>query len=596
MQSPFAPSLAVLAILLAAAGCRPAGRVEPAAEEPREPVAAAAVSATTPAAPAPAGPGWFRDVAAESGVVHSYANGAEAGHFAILESLGGGAALFDHDGDGRLDILLTGGGRFTGADGREIVGLPNRLFRNEGDWRFTDVTEAAGLASAPCYSHGAAVADFNRDGRPDLLVTGYGGLALYRNDGGRFTDVTAAAGLAVEQGGVEPAWSTSAAWADIDGDGDPDLYLCRYVNWSFANDPVCHYHDPNVRDVCPPKSFAALPDAVWRNEGDGTFTDVTSAVGIAAGPAAAQMKGLGVVAADFDGDGRPDFYVADDTTDNLLFLNRGGSFAEGALRAGVSRDERGIANGSMGLAVGDPFGSGRPAIFVTNYQHELPALYRNDGDGLFTYASRSSGVAAVGLSLVGFGTTLADFDRDGWEDIAISNGHVIRHPLGTTVRQRPALLRNLGRGRFQVATDSGGDYFRAGHHGRGLAAGDLDDDGRIDLVISNVNEPAAVLRNETPADARWIGFRVVARSHGCPVGARVRVTAAGRTQTRFVTGGGSYLSAHDPRLVVGLGSGPAADGEPIVVEVDWPGSPPQRQTWRDLAPGRYHVLEQSSID
>jgi hypothetical protein len=206
-------------------------------------------------------------------------------------------------------------------------------------------------------------------------------------------------------------------------------------------------------------------------------------------------------------------------------------------------------------------------------------------------------VAAVGLSLVGFGTMVADLDRDGWEDIAIANGHVIKHPVGTTVPQRPALLRNVGKGRFKVATDSGGDYFQSGHHGRGLAAGDLDDDGRIDLVISNVNEPAAVLRNETPDDARWIGVAVKPRDGGCAVGARVRVTAAGRTQTRFVSGGGSYLSAHDPRVVFGFGAA-AGDAamETVQVEVDWPGSPSQSQIWKDLPVGRYHTLEQAAAD
>jgi len=530
---------------------------------------------------------WFEDVTARTGIAHTYATGAERGHLSILESLGGGVALFDADGDGDLDVFLCGGGGYVGPDGLTIRGRPSTLWRNDGGFTFTDVTAAAGIDTGDLYTHGVAVADVDRDGLDDLLVTGYGGLLLLRNEGGRFTDMTAAAGLdASTVADGLPAWNTSAAWADFDGDGDADLVVCRYVNWSFATHRRCWYHADTVVDVCPPRSFDPLPLALYRNDGDGTFREVAAAVGLLEPASLAVMKGLGVVAADLDGDHRPDIYVANDTTPNLLFLNRDGRFEEVAATAGVAHDDRGVANGSMGIAVGDPFAAGRPSLFVTNYQHELPALYRNDGGGFFTFASRSSGVAAVGLSHVGFGTAFADFDHDGWEDIVIVNGHVIRHPQGTTVAQRPALLRNVGRGRFAVATDTAGDYFRARHQGRGLAVGDLDDDGAVDIVVSHVDEPVAVLRNRAGSADDWLGIALVHPGRRDLVGTRVQLTCAGATHHRFVVGGGTYLSHSDRRLVFGLGRHPAG---PVGVVVTWPDGSVDR--WAGLPPGRYHRLD-----
>jgi hypothetical protein len=527
---------------------------------------------------------WFEDVTARSGISHTFSSGAERGHLSILESLGGGVAVFDADG--------AGGGRFAGDDAMTIEGRPSSLWRNDGRMRFTDITVPAGIDTGRLYTHGAAVADYDRDGREDLLVTGYGGLMLFHNDGGRFTDVTAAAGLgATTVAGGGPAWNTSAAWADFDGDGDTDLFVCRYVNWSFATHRRCWYHDESVADVCPPRAFEPLPAALYRNDGDGTFTDVAAAVGLLEPTSLAAMKGLGVVAADLDDDRRPDLYMANDTTPNLLFLNRGGSFTETAASAGMAGDDRGVSNGSMGIAVGDPFGSGRPAVFVTNYQHELPALYRNDGGGFFTFASRSSGVAAVGLSHVGFGTALADFDRDGWEDLVIANGHVIRHPQGTTIAQQPSLLVNTGRGRFAVATDAGGAYFRSRHHGRGLAVGDLDDDGGLDLIVSHLDEPVAVLRNQAGSGNAWIGLELADAGRRDPAGGRVELRYAGTTQHRFLVGGGTYLSHGDRRLVFGLG--PRVSAETASLRVAWPDGTIDRRD--GLEPGRYHRLARSGI-
>jgi hypothetical protein len=516
-----------------------------------------------PKPPVDAGPPWFRDVTADAGVNHTYRNGEEAGHLAILESLGGGVALLDYDGDGRLDIFLTGGGTFGGADNKEIRGLPCRLYRNLGNWKFADVTAEVGLDGISFYTHGAAVGDYDRDGFPDLLVTGWGRLALYHNvpdgkGGRRFVEVTTAAKL------TDKLWSTSAAWADVDGDGFPDLYVCHYVDWSFAKHPRCSYQDANLPDVCPPAQFRPLPHTLYRNKGDGTFEDISEKAGLYAGKALDNCKGLGVVAADLDGDGRPDFYIANDTTDNLLYLNRGGRFEETGLNAGVARDDRGVANGSMGITVGDPYGSGRPSLFVTNYQNELHALYRNDGDGNFTFHSQPTGIAAVGRQYVGFGTAFGDFDLDGWEDLVVSNGHVIRHPVGTGRAQNPLLLRNSGSGQFTIITERGGEYFRKAHHGRGLVAGDLDNDGRLDLVISHVNEPVVVLRNEVSGAGHWLGVALVGADRRDVVGAKITLKAGGRTQTRFAIGGGSYLSSGDRR----------------------------RQTWEGMRIDRYNRLTQ----
>jgi hypothetical protein len=551
--------LALLAALVAT-GCRPGA--DPATTE-RQP------------------PALFEDVTAASGVASTYRNGEEAGFYAILESLGGGVALLDYDGDGLLDVFVTGGGRL---DGRRIRGYPSKLYKNLGGWRFRDVTAEAGLDGPLFYTHGCAVADYDRDGWPDLLVTGWGRLALYHNEpdghgGRRFVEVTRKAGL------TDTLWSSSAAWADLDGDGFPDLYICHYVNWSFQNDPACS--SGTQRDVCPPKSFAALPHILYRNNGDGTFTDVSSEAGLRR-----DGKGLGVVAVDVNGDGKPDLWVANDTVDKFLYLNESTSghirLREVGLAVGVARDDQGAANGSMGMDAADYDGSGRPALWVTNYQHELHALYANLGNGRFLYSTPVSGIGFLGRSFVGFGTGFLDVDNDGWEDLVIANGHVLHHPPGGNLRQRPVLLRNQGRGRFADVSGQGGTYFRADHIGRGLAVGDLDNDGWPDVVISHQNEPVVLLRNVAAEFAgrgrQWLGVELVGRRHRDVVGARLTVEAGGRRLTRFARGGGSYLSSRDPRHLIGLGEADRVGR----VTVDWPSG--ETQHWDGLAVDRYWRL------
>lgn len=534
----------------------------------------------------------FQDITAETGIQMTYRNGEEAGHYAILESLGGGAVLLDYDGDGLLDVFLPGGGYFDGPDKQEIKGLPSKLYRNLGNWKFQDVTKETGVGEPVFYTHGGAVGDYDNDGWPDLLVTGWHKLVLYRNvsngqGGRRFEDVSQKAGM------PDGLWSTSAAFGDLDGDGFADLYVCQYADWSFANNPKCGGYSSTIKqDVCPPKQFSGLQHRLFRNNGNGTFTDVTSEAGLLPGGPSAS-KGLGVVIVDVDDDLKPDIYVANDTVDNFLYLNRSKPgllrFEEPGIASGAARDERGVPNGSMGVDAGDYDGSGKPALWVTNYEHEFHALYRNTGGGRFLFSSPAAGITAIGQLYVGFGTIFVDVDNDGWLDLPITNGHVIRHPLGSGVAQRPVLFRNKGVGRFEDWTRNGGPYFRSDHIGRGLAMGDLDNDGWPDLVLSHLNEPAAVLRNMGHSifkQHHWLGLELKTTPPRDLVGGKVVVEVGGRKQTRFLKGGASYLSAHDPRLLFGLGAAERIEK----VTVTWPSG--KQQTWDgdQLAVDRYHQL------
>jgi hypothetical protein len=539
---------------------------------------------------APPGPPWYEDVTARSGLRFTHRNGEEANEYTILESLGGGVALIDYDGDGRLDIFVTGGGYFAGNGKKELKGHPCKLYRNLGGFRFEDVTEKVGLDRVDWwYTHGAAVADYDRDGEPDLLVTGYGRIALFRNErdgqgGRRFVDVSEKVGLR------DGSWATSAGWADIDGDGYPEIYVCHYCDWSLANNPPCSGQKPEVqRDVCPPQKFKPLIHSLFRNEAGKKFRDTALEHGFEA-----TGCGLGVVLLDINDDGRPDVYVGNDASNNFLFFNRGGKLQEKGLLAGAAVNDEGKYDGSMGVDAGDFEGTGRPALWVTNFQGDLHALYRNLGRERFQHISKAAGFAAFGQHLVGFGTGFVDADNDGWEDIAIAHGHVIRHPvLGSTVEQLPMLLRNVdfeGRRFYRNLGPSAGPYFDTPVVGRGLAIGDLDNDGWPDLVVSHTNSPVAVLQNvvKNHMPASWIGVSLEGRNHRDLVGSTVIIETASRKLTRFVKGGGSYLSANDPRLLFGLGK----NDEPRKVTVKW--SWCETQTWSGLEPGAYWQLQEGS--
>ena len=554
-----------------------------------------------PAPPPPVeeeGAPWYEDVTGQTGIDFTYRNGEEAGHYAILESLGGGVALIDYDGDGLLDIFVTGGGYFDGPDKKQIRGYPNRLYKNLGNWKFKEVTAEVGLpAEGLVYSHGVAVGDYDCDGWSDLLVTGYGRVILYHNEpdgkgGRRLRDVTQEMGLLDGR----HFWSTSAAFGDLDGDGFPDLYLCQYANWSWQNNPACNGYTTNVvRDVCPPKQFDSVPHRLYHNVADGKggrkLQDVTVEAGIRFPPREDRDygKGLGVLMVDLNGDGKPEIYVANDTTDNFLYDNQSTpgklKFVEKGFDCLVARDGIGTPNGSMGLAAADYDGTGRPSLWVTNYEGELHALYRNVSDGArlrFSYSTQSSGIAAIGQNYVGFGTAFVDIDQDGWEDIAVTNGHVIRHPSRAGLKQKPVLLRNGGNGKFTEATPRGGDYFRSNHSGRALAVGDLDNDGRPDIVISHLNEPITVLRHRG-TDHHWLGLELACPENRDPIGAKVTVEVGGQKRVRFQIGGGGYLTSADRRILVGLG---AADKVERVV-VEWPRGEPRLQEFTAPAVDRY---------
>lgn len=551
---------------------RPPARTSTAADDDK---AAAARRGGLAAGPAPsdrrkeAGPlplttARFIDRAEQAGLNFTYRNGQEAGHFAILESLGGGAGVVDFDGDGRMDVFLPGGGEF-GEDG-SISGRPPGLYRGVGDWRYVAATEPAGVDQAPWYSHGAAVTDFDHDGFPDILVTGYGGLLLFRNDGdGTFHEAGRESGL------TDSLWGSSAAWGDLTGDGNPDLYVAHYVNWSFGNDPFCPGPE-GKRDVCPPRGFEPLPDELFVSNGDGTFREASREAGLRE-----DGKGLGVLMADVDLDGDLDVYVANDTVENFLYLNDGsGHLDEQSLMTGTGLGQAGTPDGSMGVDLGDYNLDGLPDLWVANYERESFALYRNVGHGVFLHSSHAAGVTAVGAQFVGWGTLFFDFDHDGDEDVFVSNGHVIRNPKAAPLRQMPLLFQNEA-GRFQNVAPIAGGYTSSPHMGRGVAAGDLDGDGDLDLVVSNVNEPVAALENDSTGSRSWLGLRLIGRTSARePAGAVVSVVTSSGRQTRQKKGGGSYASTHDPRLFFGLGAAERADE----VEIRWPSG--AVQTLRDV--------------
>jgi len=549
-----------------------------------------------PSSPPPAP---FVEVTEESGVQFVHINGAD-GRLLLPEVIGSGGALFDFDNDGDLDLFLVQGGPL----GKAGASATSRLFRNDltrGDARslhFTDVTERSG-AGIVGYGMGVATGDIDNDGWIDLYVTALGSNHMLRNNGdGTFTDITAKSRT------DDPRWSTSATFFDYDNDGRLDLYVANYVRFSAEMKRDC-YSPASARDYCNPVVYDPVPDSLFHNEGNGVFSDVSARSGIARAPA----RGLGVVAADFNGDGWTDLYVANDGDANQLWINKthstslgasgSSSFEDDALLRGVAVDRSGRAQGSMGIDFADVDADGDEDLFVTNLDNEANTFYRNQGRGVFEDRTSEAGLFRLGFT--GFGTRFIDYDNDGWLDLVVVNGAV--RQLGTQVRkgdryplrQRSLLFHNESGRRFVDATDAAGDAFVPLQVARGLIAGDLDNDGDIDLVVANNNGGARVLRNDVGSHRHWLGIRAIeGRYRRDALQGRVILTrrpstsagpGTGHDAVRRIHTDGSYCSASDSRIVFGL----ADDGSPRTVRVEWPGGGVEE--FPNLSVDRYWILE-----
>ena len=491
----------------------------------------------------------FVDVAAEAGIGFRHLSGA-AGDKHLPETMGSGLAFFDGEGDGSIDLF------FVNSAG------PSAYYRNAGDGTFRDLTETSRLAEAG-FGMGVAAADIDNDGDRDLYVTCYGPNHLFRNAGdGSFADDTVAAGVG------DDGFGAGAAFGDVDLDGDLDLFAANYLEFDPATNPVCSRVE-GVRVYCGPEAYDPQPDKFYRNEGGGRFTDISVEIGLL--PDAA--KELGAVFTDFDGDGDPDLFVAGDKTPNLLYRNDGGRFEEVGTLAGAAYGDGGASLAGMGIAVGDCEGDGLLDYFVTNFQWEPNSLYRGLGAGLFSDMSYAAGLGVTSLSYMGWGTSFFDHDADGDRDLYAVNGHMdgaferfdrVRHA------QRNQLFRNDGNGRFAEISAEAGPGFAAEQVSRGSAVADYDDDGDLDLAISNNDSPAVLLRNEGRGRGHWIAVGVSGagppKSNRDGVGARVEVVAGDLRQLDEVRSGSSYLSQEDMRLYFGLGARDAVD----MVRVRWP--------------------------
>jgi hypothetical protein len=543
----------------------------------------------------------FEDLAQAAGIRFVHVDGRTPMHYAP-EAFGAGAAWLDFDQDGLQDLLLVQSGKFP-PDLKETPAQPTtRLFRNQGDGTFVDVTSQVGIDHKG-YGMGVAIGDYDNDGFPDLFLTSYGGAQLYHNEpdghgGRRFRDVTRSAGIQID------GWCTSCAFADLHGNGLLDLFVCRYVKLDLDHYPFCgaQNREPPIRILCGPREFPGTSSVLFRNNGDGTFTDVSKPAGIEP-----DGKGLGVVILDLDADGKPDIMVGNDEVPNFHYRNLGGGkFDSCGVRSGTAANWQGKPMGSMGVEADDLTGHGKPDLFITTFYHQGWTLYRNQGNNFFTDISQSTGMFIPSWDKVGWGTCLLDADNDGLLDIFVANGHVYRNAElltksedGTpqTYEQTAQLFRGDGKGYFQDISQRSGPYFLRPHVGRGVAMADYDNDGHMDLAINHCGGQASLLHNETTNPGHWVRLQLEGTRHLNPqasnrdaIGATVTLKVAGRTIVRHQKGGGSYLSAHDHRLLIGLGPAGRVDE----VAVRWPNPAASVEHFGSLAANQSYKLVEGS--
>lgn len=509
-------------------------------------------------------PGKFVDVTSALGVDFQHAAPHTSKKY-LIETMGSGVALFDYDNDGRLDLFLVNGAEIN--DPSPLGAVPqktgskywNRLYHQKSDGTFEDVTEKAGLEGSG-YGMGVAVGDYDNDGYEDLFVTSYGGNHLYHNNGdGTFTDVTAKAGVSGS------GWSTSAAWVDLDGDGLLDLIVLRYLQWDF-NDIWCGEKKKGYRSFCHPDQFQPILPLVYHNDGNGHFTEVGQKIGFNK-----PGKGLGVAIADFNRDGHIDVFIANDSVPEQLYQNKGdGTFDEVALLSGVGVDGDGHVFAGMGVDFADYDNDGLADIGITDLAYQKYALFRNNGDGTFAYATDTSGLGAMTLLHSGWGMRFLDYDNDGWKDLLVGQAHVLDTVELTypqlRYRERMLLARNTGHGFVDVSGESG-EVFQRSWASRGMAIGDIDNDGRLDAVVTENGGPAHILHNETETNNHWLTLNLIGhKSNRDGIGASVKIVTSQGSQYATVSTASSYLSSSDKRVHFGLGHDSAARE----VEIHWP--------------------------
>jgi enediyne biosynthesis protein E4 len=517
------------------------------------------------------GPIVFQDIAAKAGLTSwKHTMGTPEKHF-IIETNGSGVGLIDYDNDGWLDIYLVNGSTADALVGKAPAPKA-ALFHNNHDGTFTNVAEKAGVTNER-WGVGVAIADYDNDGWPDIYVSNFGKNRLYHNNhDGTFTDVAEKAGVTLGN------WSTGSTWGDYDGDGRLDLFVPGYIHYDIANQPssgaqgspfsFCEFRGEAV--MCGPRGLKGEPDHLFHNNGDGTFTDVSEKAGVADKNA---YYGLASAFVDVNNDGKPDLVVANDSTPNYLYLNKGdGTFEDASYASGYALNENGRETASMGIGIGDYQNNGLLDLYNTTFSDDYNPLYRNDGNANFTDISYQMGIAEPTIPFLGWGTAFLDYDNDGWKDIIISNGHVYpavdRMAWGTTWAQRPLLFRNLEGKKFDLIPPVEGTGLAKVVVGRGLAVGDLFNDGKLDVVINVLDGNPVLLRNVNPDNHHWIELKLVGgpKSPRDAVGATVYLTAGGKKQRGDVISGASYASSHDPRIHFGLGDATAIDA----VEVHWP--------------------------